>query len=377
MIGGLWLWRLARRLVDVFRLRAFRDRRRAAGEEVPRSSAAPADGGTTEVTGNTTEPKVRYAAVQVGPVFRRRMYVPTFSALQRRPLLDLSAVRVLRSEVFEVLGVMWTVPPSVAPRLGIVLSFEEWAMRRHTVLMALRSITARGTEVQVFYVQQRTQAAAWLETGEVTHNLPAVIATLSRSRREMIWPIVIESVAQLLRSERVGAELAQWLTSLARVARVRGAAEQAVTLAGEALSHLPAAASVARCAALRCLGTALWDLGQTVGAQVALDQAAAVAVAVDRPRLAASVLCQLGLNALDTQEYRVAELRFRAAVDLLDPSTPARLRLRAHRGLAVALIEQGDAGAERHARIAFALHADSTSEDAVLDRQLVDVATVN
>jgi hypothetical protein len=120
-----------------------------------------------------------FSTVRVAPTFSSGDYAATFAALQLPPsakLLDLVPAPMLCADVFDRLTAAWTAPADAVPRLGILLSFERWAMLRETALAALQPVTARGIRVEVFYEQQASAGhlPAWFALGQVVHDVAPV-----------------------------------------------------------------------------------------------------------------------------------------------------------------------------------------------------------
>jgi len=319
-----------------------------------------------------------FSTVRVEPAFGPRTYAVTFAALQRTPtakLLDLVPARRLCADVFDRLATAWTVSSDHVPRLGILLSFERWVMLRETGLAALQPLVARGIRVQVFYAEQASAGhlATWFRHGQFVHDLGAVIATLTaRWQPDPSWPFVLETLSRLVRAYTHAAEMPALLTEIAGLALSCGDADRAATLAREALYYLPERPSATRGKALRELGAALIGQGQSAAGLALLDQAIAMAAAVNEPMIGASALCQSGLSALHHGDYPKAEGQFRRAIDLLSPLTwrPDLLAV-AHHSLALALMYQGRTDAVHHVRTALTLRTDQNSYLAEADRSLL------
>jgi tetratricopeptide (TPR) repeat protein len=348
---------------------------RSSGPPPASPPAAPPPASPTAAA--TSEPGL-FSLVTVHARFHPRLYAATFAALQVpmiSKLLDLTRARVLGPDLFERLAAAWTAPPGTVPRLGIVLPFERWVMLRDDVFAALRPLAARGVHVAVLYEEQATgpQLAAWFSRGVLVHNLPAVIATLThRSSTSPLSPVVLDTLTGLLREATPEAALPPLLTDVASLALSCGGAEQAATLAREALDRLPELPSATRSQALRSWGAALLGLGQTAAGLALLDRAIAMAADVQSAAIGASALCQSGLYALHHGDLGDAERRFREAIALLSPPAdrPHLLAL-AHHNLAVVLMHQGRAAAEYHAKAALALRPDPSSDLAKQDRLLL------
>jgi tetratricopeptide (TPR) repeat protein len=344
----------------------------------PTLRVVPPVSGSHRRAGIATRRDELFTTVRVAPEFSPRAYAATFAALQIPPsskLLDLTPARMLSADVFDRLRDAWTAAPDAVPRLGIVLSFERWVMLRETAVAALQPLAARGVKVEVFYEEQAWGARldAWFCHGQLVHNVPAVVTTLTmRWQPSAIWPMVIDTLSRLVRAHTCTGELPVLMTEIAGLALSCGGAEQAATLAREALYYLPEALSATRSKALRELGAALMGQGETAAGLTHLDQAIAMAAAVKDPAIGASALCQSGLYALNHGDYRDAERRFRGAIALLAPRTrrPQLLAL-AHHSLAVALMHQGSGEAEYHATIALTLRPDPNSHLAEEDRILL------
>jgi tetratricopeptide (TPR) repeat protein len=318
-----------------------------------------------------------FSVVRVEPEFGPGAYAATFAELQRTPsakLLDLTPARRLSADVFDRLAEAWTAPPDTVPRLGVLLSFERWVMMRHAALRSLQPVV-RGVRVNVFYQEQALggHLATWFRDGQVVHALPGVIATLSqRWEPSAMWPMVLDSLARLIRAYAGAPELPALLTEVAGLALSCGGADQAATLAREAIYYLPEVPSATRAKALRELGAALMGQGQSAAGLALLDQAITMAAAVKDAGVGASALCQAGLFALNRGDHANAEQRFRAAIELLSPPTQRpHLRALAHHSLAIALMNQGNGEAEYHAQIALALRSDPQSHLAEQDRLLL------
>jgi tetratricopeptide (TPR) repeat protein len=333
-------------------------------------------------TGVATKRKEVVWIIPVEPDFRPRDYAKTFAALQlprSAKLLDLTPARLISADLFDRLAGAWTAPPGTVPRLGILLSFERWVMLREAAVAALQPLASRGVEVEIFYSEQASRLEAWFSRGQVVHNVPAVIETLTvRWQPSAIWPIVLDTLDQLARAHTCSAELPALLTEIAGLALLCGGAEQAATLAREALYYLSERPSTMRSQALRELGTALIGQGRTAAGLAYLDQAIAMAAAAKDPVVGASALCQRALYALNHGDYPNAERRFRGAITLLSPhGQPSHLLALAHHNLAVALMLQGNEEAEHHAATALALRSNShlAEEDRSLLSRLRDAKT--
>jgi tetratricopeptide (TPR) repeat protein len=319
-----------------------------------------------------------FSTVRVEPSFGPRAYAQTFAALQVPPsakLLDLTAARMLSADVFGQLARAWTAPADAVPRLGILVSFERWVMLRDTAIAALQPLARRGIQIEIFYVEQAfgVQLPVWFAHGQVVHNVQAAIATLVACwQPSAIWPAVIDTLTEMVRAHTCADERPALLTEIAGLALSCGGADQAATLAREALGALPLTPSATRSQALRELGAALLSRGQTAAGLASLDQAIESAVAARAPAIGASALCQRGLYALNHGDYPGAERRFRGAIDLLSPATSRRpLLAHAHHSLAIALMQQDHSDAEHHARVALALRGDPESHLAEQDRLLL------
>jgi ATP/maltotriose-dependent transcriptional regulator MalT len=183
---------------------------------------------------------------------------------------------------------------------------------------------------------------------------------------------VIDTLTQLVRAHTGTDERPALLTEVAGLALSCGGADQAATLAREALGALPPTPSATRSQALRELGAALLSQGQTAAGLASLDRAIEIAAAARATAIGASALCQRGLYALNHGDYPGAERRFRGAIDLLSPATGRRpLLAHAHHSLAVAPMQQDHSDAEHHARVALALRGDPDSHLAEEDRLLL------
>jgi tetratricopeptide (TPR) repeat protein len=344
------------------------------------SGAAPPVGSAHTRASIATRHAAPFSVVRVDPEFGPGTYATTFAELQRMPsakLLDLTPARRLSADVFDRLGDAWTAPPKTVPRLGVLLSFERWVMMRHSALTSLQQVVQRGVRVNVFYEEQASggHLGAWFRDGQVFHNLPAVVATLALRWEPSAmwpWPMVIDTLARLIRSYAGIPQRPALLTDVAGLALSCGGAEQAARLAREAVYYLPEVPSATRAKALRELGVALMSQGQSAAGLALLDQAIAMSAAVKDPAVGASALCQAGLFALNRGDYPNAERRFRRAIDLLSPPIrrPQLLAQVSH-NLAIALMNQGKDGAEFHARTALALRSDPQSHLAEQDRLLL------
>jgi tetratricopeptide (TPR) repeat protein len=362
------------------------DRARAAGPPsagagVPRTMAM-----ATPASGISPPPRVPpppgelYHYVRVDAAFGARGYAATFATLQHAPgckLLDLTPARMLSVEVFEHLAASWTAPPGTVPRLGILLSFERWVMLRDEARAALAPLAGAGVAAEVLYEEQAWGmcAAVWFALGNVIHNVPAVLGSLARRRRpsSAIWPMVIDTLRDLVRTHYVGGEVPDLLTQIAALSLSCGGADQAAALAREALYHLLETPNAIRSRALRELGAALVEQGQTEAGMLHFDQAITVAESARDPVGGASALCQSGLCALNHGDYANAERRFRRAIELLAPSVGRpHLLASAHHSLAIALMYQGCGEAEYHLRTAMELRPDPHSNLAEEDRILLD-----
>ncbi len=354
----------------------------SAGSGVPWMMAIPASG-ASEISAHPRvppPPEDHYRYVRVDTAFGARGYAATFATLQRTPgckLLDLTPARMLSVEVFERLSASWTAPPGTVPRLGILLSFERWVMLRDDARAALAPLAGAGVAVEVLYEEQAwgVCAAIWFALGNVIHNVPAVLGSLAKRRlpSSAIWPMVIDTLRDLVRTHYVGSEVPDLLTQIAGLALSCGGADQAAVLAREALYHLPETANAARSRALRELGAALVGQGQTEAGMAHFDQAITVAERARDPVGSARALCQSGLCALNHGDYANAERRLRRAIELLAP--PVRrphLLASAHHSLAIALMYQGCDEAEHHVRTAMELCPDPHSHLAEEDRILLD-----
>jgi tetratricopeptide (TPR) repeat protein len=321
-----------------------------------------------------------YRYVRVEAAFGARGYAATFATLQRTPgckLLDLTPARMLSIEVFERLATSWTAPPGTVPRLGILLSFERWVMLRDDARAALAPLAGAGVVVEVLYEEQAWGmcAAVWFALGNIIHNVPAVLSSLAKRWQpsSAIWPTVIDTLRDLVRTHYVGGEVPDLLTRVAGLALSCGGADQAAALAREALDHLPETPNAVRSRALRELGAALVERGQTEAGMAHFDQAITVAERARDPVGGASALCQSGLCALNHGDYANAERRFRRAIELLPaPVRRPHLLASAHDSLAIALMYQGCDEAEHHVRTAMELRADPHSYLADDDRILLD-----
>jgi hypothetical protein len=111
--------------------------------------------------------------------------------------------------------------------------------------------------------------------------------------------------------------------------------------------------------------------GQAAYGLALLDEAIAVAAAVQDPSLGASALCQSGMYALNHGDFAGAARRFRDAIALLALVRRPNLLASAHHLLATALMPLGGAEAEQHAATALALRPDQDSHLAEEDRILL------
>jgi len=242
--------------------------RPAVATEPARRVMAPIGAANTRM-GLATQREALFTTVRVEPGFSPQAFAATFAALLATPsakLLDLTPARMISADIFERLAEAWTAPVEAVPRLGIVLSFERWVMLRKIAIAALQPLAARGIKVEIFYDEQAwgVRLKAWFAYGQLVHNLPAVVATLNlRWQPSALWPMVIDTLSRLVRAHTDPAELPTLLTEVSGLARSCGGAEQAATLAREALSHLPEAPSATRNKALHELGAALMDQWQT------------------------------------------------------------------------------------------------------------------
>ena len=319
-----------------------------------------------------------FSLVRVAPEFSPRSYARTFAALQSEPsakLLDLTPARLFSADLFDQLAGAWTASGDSVPRLGIVVSFERWVMLRETAVAALLPLADRGVRVEVFYEEQAWggKINAWFLHGQLVHNVAPAIATLAmRWQPSAIWPMVIDTLARLVRAHTGTADMPALLTEVAGLALSCGGAEQAETLAREALYYLPEVPSRTRSKALRELGAALMGRGLTEIGLATLDQAIVMAAAAHDAATGASALCQSGMFALNHGDDASAERRFREAIGLLSPPIrrPQLLAL-AHHSLAIALMHQGKGDAEHHAQTALALRPDPHSHLAEQDRLLL------
>jgi tetratricopeptide (TPR) repeat protein len=287
-------------------------------------------------------------------------------------LFDMTQAQEVGVETFTNLAAAWTAPATAAPRLGILISFERWATLRDAALAALQPLAERGIRLQVFYEEQAWggQLDAWFRYGTVVHNLPAAIARLGRHwEPSASWPIVIDTLARLVRMHSYPAEVPALLTEVAELALSCGGDDRAAMLAHEALFYLGEIPGVATSKSFRVLGAAHMAQGRIEAAMKMLDRAIAMAALVNAPAIEASALCQNGLIALNHGDYVNAERRFRRAIDLLAPS-PQLLAV-THHHLALALMFQGSREAEHHARTALALRGDPKSHLAEADRILL------
>jgi tetratricopeptide (TPR) repeat protein len=366
-----------------------RPRLSAGTRRAPHSAAAPPDeaspayrAGDSRAVGADREARgeALFSVVAVEPDFGPHVYAIAFGALQRplqSKLFDLTRAKDLDADVFERLATAWAAPPGSVPRLGIVLPFARWVMVRDRALLALQPLAAAGTKIELFYGQQvdGPRMAAWFGHGQFVHNVRGAIEALAHpwqpSPISPIWPMVIDTLAQLVRAHTCTQELPALLTKVAGLALSYGGAEQATTLAREALNSLPETPSATRGKALRALGTGMIAQGQATYGLALLDEAIAVAAAIQDPSLGASALCQSGMYALNHGDFAGAARRFRDAIALLARARRPNLLASAHHLLATALMQLGGAEAEEHAATALALRPDPDSHLAEEDRILL------
>ncbi|MEO7733981.1 MAG: hypothetical protein ABIY55_23660, partial [Kofleriaceae bacterium] len=314
------------------------------------------------------------SAIAVPQTFCERDYDALLQALSSPgpKLLDLSAARSIRLDLFTALASRWTPNPELVPRLAIVLRFEHWAVLRETASFQLAPLHARGVEAAIFYREQTLadRLLPWFERGEATHNVAAVLCTLRRWQPSPLSPVVLEAVAALVNEAVAGGAPASYIVELASISLASGANVQSLRFAREALMQLGEVASVQRFEALRVLGLALMSEGKVVGATGILDGAIAMAISIGAMEDAADLLRRLGSGELDRGELSRAELRFRTAIELLRPSRSETLAS-LHHCLALTLLAQGHDGAEVHAAIALASRPDSESPGAQMDLELL------
>lgn len=313
-------------------------------------------------------------AIAVRATFSRQDYAALFAALAApgSKLLDLSSARSVRPDLFTALAAEWTAARGSVPRLGILLSFEDWAILHDAATLQLEPLRARGVETEVFYEEQAydDMLLPWFSHGQVVHNVAAVLTTLNKCEPAHVSPVVLEAAASLVYQEVRGGGSAAHIVGLAGIALAGGSRIKALAFAREALLYLGEEASTERCTALRILGLALMDEGKVIVASGILHGAIAMAIALGGMEDAADVLRQLGTYELNRGEVACAEKRFRAAIDLLQP-VKSDLLATLHHSLAVALLQQGKGTAELHAVMALASRSDKRSRGAQLDMDLL------
>jgi hypothetical protein len=297
--------------------------------------------------------------IEVDAEFSEPQYATVCDQIQRAPgskLLDLRAVRAIKIRLFERLASDWKAPRGTVPRLGIVLGFEEWTVLRHVAERRLRPLGSRGVKIEVFYPQQGDSLQDWFAGGGVRHDrLRDVIAWLRTEWRPgPIWPTVLGRTASLIQASAEVDAVPELLLELAAIARsFPGAegAEQAAHHAHAALSWLGDLPSPIRCRALRAAAAASLLLGQTEAGLMLLETAITTAAVLRDPIEEASALAEIGFHALRRGHAARAEIRFRAALDLLPAEGPRYLRATLHHDLALALhMQRKDADGGRPIR---------------------------
>jgi tetratricopeptide (TPR) repeat protein len=342
-----------------------------AAERSRAAQAPPSSNGAIQA-GNELTTRSGYATVRVDARFDASVYAEVFGMLQvppRSKLLDLTPAQVVRADVFARLADAWTGRPGTVPRLAILLPFDRWVAYRDLALVHLRQLGPKGVIVEIFYAEQAERGGldAWFASGRVVHNVAAVVQRLIvHWQPSAMWPVVIDTLAALVRAHTEAADAPVLLTQVAGLALSCGGAVEAAALAREVLRDLPETASKMRARTLRKLGCALLCLGDTAGGLSTLDAAVDVAVAARDPGGEATALCLSGLHAFNHADYAHAERRFRRAIQLLSPSSPRHLLAQAYRKLAIALMRQGGDGTEQDEVPGDA--AERIAQDAVRDQ---------
>ena len=318
-----------------------------------------------------------FSLVSVNTEFARRDYAVVFARLQVTPgpkLLDLSAARTISSDLFRALATSWTAVPGTVCQLGIVLTFDHWAMFRNLAVIDLARLAPRGVAAELFYDQQAYGAGllCWFTDGEIVHNVAAVVGSLlARRPSSPTWPVVLDAVSELLHRHARAEEAAELFVEAAQIALACGAPERATAFAREALQRAVAESAV-RCRALRALGVALMSQGQPIVGVLLLDDAIDMAATVGEPVEGATALCHVGVHALNRGDLARAESSFRRAIDLLSPGGQPDLLATLHHNLALVLQTQESADAVLHATAALALRTDKDSIGAHEDRELLE-----
>lgn len=279
--------------------------------------------------------------------FGPEQYAAVFKLLQAHPgpkLLDLSQVVVTRLDFLEQLIANWHVPPGTVRQLGIVMTFEQWAVFRFLAAPLSMKFAALDVAVTLLYKEQADDDALekWFFDGEISHNAIGVLEWLTSSwQPTTLWHTVLSAASELLMQHvDTGEATAKLFTDAAGLALWCGGSEQAADFAREALKRFEVGTSATRCKALGILGAALIGKGEATVGLLLLEQAVTMAAAVDAPEEAARALRTAGLHALDREDFARAEAKFRAAIALL-PSGPPDLLALLHHNLAVALFSQG------------------------------------
>jgi tetratricopeptide (TPR) repeat protein len=187
---------------------------------------------------------------------------------------------------------------------------------------------------------------------------------------------VLRVTASLIQTSAEFSAVPDMLLELAAIARAfpgADGAEQAAVHARGALSWVGEELSATRCRALRAVAAAIMSLGQTEAGLALLQTAITTAAMLRDPIEEASALADLGFHALRRGHAARAEVRFRAALELLSSADPPYLRATLHHDLALALHAQRKEAdeAEHHATIALSLRWDPGSQIAREDRALI------
>jgi hypothetical protein len=318
--------------------------------------------------------------VAVDPDFGVRLYDTVSTLLQLGPrskLLDLRAA-MIRLDLFERLAGIWKASPGTVPRLGILLTYEGWAVLHGAAARCLAPIIDKGVAVEIFYEQQIDSVPLWFSHGYVRHDhLRTVLAWLrTQWRATASWPKVLSTTATLVHAFAPPAEIPELLMELSAIALSVGSLEAVEHAAGysrTALAWVGNKPSTEQCRALRSLATAIMAKGEIEQGLALVEAAITMAIRISDPLEEARGLHQVGSHAFLCRHFALAEIRFRQAIIALPGAGSPRLRATLHHDLAAVLHAQSknDEEAECHASTALELRWDKESHLAHADRALL------
>ena len=280
-------------------------------------------------------------------------------------LLDLRAVMVIKPNLLAHIAAAWPWRSDV-PRLGIVLSFDSWAVLQDAASLQLQPFTDRGVAVAIFYSQQAESVPRWFAGEEVPHDVPAVVAWLTTAwRSTALWPMILSVAARLVEEFSDIATAPSLLVDLSAIALSFGkdGSASAREFAEKALCWLGDSRNPARCRAWTALATVSRNDGDTAAALGYLEQAIAVAIRERYWTEAARALAESGVVLLGSGYIAQAERRFRQALVCLSTEADPKLRVLLHDNLLLAVHESS----RRDRQAIHAVGAELSAVSAVVD----------